>query len=625
MMLVVVGVSTLTLLETQQRVQANYDRMFRKQFDWQINYFTSLQDARLSAVKEQCLKLSQSVRLIAAMNERPIPADILYDTTGDEQTRVVLVSMFQEVRLAGIAGSRRVQANLFRFLDSDGQAIHPPPTNAPARFGMAGRSKQRLEEKLSHIRGALAAPERQQVGYLALSIVTNRVNPPKQKAARRVETADQLDNTNAPALQEIIVTKMIDTESNDRVVGALVIGFPLPDLVAKPKAENSNAPTNQFEAIQTGILLEDHLYANPNVVPETMAAIVASKVNARIQSVQKKKDDFACQIQNSHYRVFYETLNQSTAFPPAYQVCLYSMEEARAEQRDLRWKILGSGGVALIIALFFSLLLSHGLSVPIRDLVTGTGEIQRGNFGFKVPVRSRDEIGQLATSFNDMADGLAQKERYRTVLNQVADEDVAQKLISGEITLGGELRDVSVLFCDIRGFTPLTQNMPPGEVIEMLNEHMTALTHVVKEHGGVLNNFVGDLLVAIFGAPVTRAGYTLDAARCALRLIEERNRLNQTSHYKLQVGVGVATGNVVAGGMGSSDRFHYTVLGERVNLGSRLCSQAAGGEGLIDQNTKERLGDAAVVEATSAMKLKGFSEPVQVYRLVAIRGELASA
>lgn len=621
MMLVVAGVSTATLLETQQRVQANYARMFRKQFDSQINYFTSLQEARLIAVKDQCLKLSQSVRLIAAMNEQPIPADILYTTTGDEQTRVVLASMFQEVRLAGIAGSRRVQANLFRYLDSEGRAIPPPPKEAP-RFGMAGPRKQRLEEKLSHIRGALAAPERQQVGYLALSIVTNRVNPARQKGARPVETADRLDNTNAMALQEIIVTKMIDTEKNDKVVGALVIGFPLPDLIAKPINESS---TNQFEAIQTGILLEDHLYANPKIIPEAMAAVVADKVSARIRSAQKARDDFACEIQNAHYRVFYEALNQSTAFLPAYQVCLYSMEEARAEQRDLRWKILGSGGVALIIALFFSLLLSHGLSVPIRDLVAGTGEIQRGNFEVKVPVRSRDEIGQLAISFNDMADGLAQKERYRTVLNQVADEEVAQKLISGEITLGGELRDVSVLFCDIRGFTPLTQNMPPGEVIEMLNEHMTALTHVVKEHGGVLNNFVGDLLVAIFGAPVPRENYTLDAARCALQLIEERTRLNQTSRYNLHVGVGLATGNVVAGGMGSADRFHYTVLGERVNLGSRLCSQAAGSQALIDQNTKDRLGESAIIETASAMKLKGFSEPVQVYKLVAIRTQLAGS
>jgi class 3 adenylate cyclase len=622
MMLVVAGVSLATLSVTQRRVQENYDRMFRRQFDWQINYFTSLQDARLSAVKEQCLKLSSSVRLVAALDTRPIDASVLYDTTGDEEKRVILASMFQERRLAGIAGSRRVQANLFRFLDADGKAIQPPEKDR-ARFGMVG-PKWRLEEKLSHIRGALAGAELQQVGYLALSIVTNRVNA-KAKGPRRVETADQLDNTNAPALQEIIVTKMIDTADNDRSVGALVIGFPLADLIPKAKSESSAKSTNQFEEIQAGILLEDHLYANSSIIPEPMAALVADKVNAKIRSSQKSKDDFACEIQNAHYQVFYEALNQSTAFPPAYQVCLYSMEEARAEQRNLRWKILGSGAAGLIGALGLSLLLSHGLSVPIRELVAGTGEIQRGNFEVKVPVRSRDEIGQLAISFNDMADGLAQKERYRIVLNQVADEEVAQKLISGEITLGGELRDVSVLFCDIRGFTPLTQNMPPGEVIEMLNEHMTALMRVVKDHNGVLNNFVGDLLVAIFGAPVPRGNYTQDAAQCALRLIEERNRLNQSSRHKLQIGVGLATGNVVAGGMGSSDRFHYTVLGERVNLGSRLCSQAAGGEVLIDQNTRERLGESAVVEPASVLKLKGFSEPVQAFKLLAIQGTPASA
>jgi class 3 adenylate cyclase len=617
MMLVVAGVSIATLFVTQQRVQANYERMFRRQFDWQIHYFISLQDTRLSAVKEQCQKLSSSVRLIAALDARPVDANVLYDTTEDEQKRVLLVSMFQEVRMAGIAGSRRVQANLFRFLDADGRAIQPPEKDR-ARFGMVG-SKWRLEEKLTHIRGALSSPERQQVGYLALTVVTNRANGSRAKA-RRVETAEQLENTNAPALQEIIVTKMIDPAENDQVVGALVIGFPLPDLIPKPKTDNSTSSTNQFEAIQAGILVEDHLYANPSVISETMAATVAAKVNWRIRSLQKSKDDFACDIQNSHFRIFYETLNQSTAFPPAYQVCLYSMEEARAEQTALRWKILGSGAVALLGAFLLSLLLSHGLAVPIRELVAGTGEIRRGNFEVKVPVRSRDEIGQLAFSFNEMADGLAQKERYRTVLNQVADEEVAQKLISGEITLGGELRDVSVLFCDIRGFTPLTQNMPPGEVIEMLNEHMTALTRVVKEHNGVLNNFVGDLLVAIFGAPVPRGDYTQDAARCALRLVEERSRLNQSSRHKLQIGVGLATGNVVAGGMGSAERFHYTVLGERVNLGSRLCSQAGGGDVLIDQNTRERLGESATVETASALKLKGFSEPVQAYKLLAIQG-----
>src|SRR5215475_7139865 len=159
MMLVVAGVSVATLFVTQRRVQANYERMFRKQFDWQINYFTSVQEARLDVVKGQCLKLSQTVRLISAMNESPIPADILYDTTGDEQERALMISIFQETRLAGLPGGTRLQASLLRFLDSEGKAI--PPSDK-FRFGMGG-PRSHLEEKLKAIRGVLGSPERQQV------------------------------------------------------------------------------------------------------------------------------------------------------------------------------------------------------------------------------------------------------------------------------------------------------------------------------------------------------------------------------------------------------------------------------------------------------------------------------
>ena len=215
-----------------------------------------------------------------------------------------------------------------------------------------------------------------------------------------------------------------------------------------------------------------------------------------------------------------------------------------------------------------------------------------------------------------MAEGLAQRERYRTVLNMVADEKVAKALVEGQLALGGELRDISVLFCDIRGFTPYTQNMPPEEVIEMLNEHMTALTRVVKEHHGVLDKFVGDLLMAIFGAPVSHETDTLNTARCALAIMREREKLNATSRHQLQIGIGIATGKVVAGCMGSLDHMNYTVLGERVNLASRLCSQAGPGQIVIDQTTRQKLGDK--ISATvplPALNLKGFSENVVAYEL----------
>ena len=119
------------------------------------------------------------------------------------------------------------------------------------------------------------------------------------------------------------------------------------------------------------------------------------------------------------------------------------------------------------------------------------------------------------------------------------------------------------MFCDIRGFTALTQNMNPTEVIAMLNEHMTVLTRVVTEHHGVVDKFIGDSIMALFGAPKSYGDDALNAVRCAQQMMAERAKLNATSVYKIQMGIGLASGRVLAGNMGSADRSNYTVLGER--------------------------------------------------------------
>ena len=615
MALVVAGVSAATLLVTQQRVQDNYERMFRKQFERQIGYFTALQDARLGAIKEQCLKFSQSVRLIAAMDQPEIDTTDLYQIAEGE-LREVWGDLVGGGRVAGPMPPRKVRAAFFRFLDSKGNPL-PPPEKVRGR-ALSPLMKRHLESKLVFVHQALATTEPQQVGYLAVTIETNAFTP-RQLGLRRIGPPPpaKTGEDESPTLQEVIVTKVIDP-ANGRVLGSLVLGFPLPDLVPQLKGSETNNAAIRSELIQSGILLDDRLYANADAIPDSLGAIVAEKVLEHIRTTHKSPADFSFQIQNVPYRVFYELMNEHSSFPPAYQVCLYSMKEAQREQSDLRWKILGSGGAALAVGLVLSLFISQGLSAPVRDLVAGTGEIQRGNFQFKVPVRSRDEMGQLAESFNEMADGLAQKEKYRTVLNMVADEKIARQLMDGRLTLGGEIREVTILFCDIRRFTALTENMPPSQVIEMLNEHMTALTRVVKQHNGVLDKFVGDLLMAIFGAPVSHDDDALDAARCSLHLLRERKRLNEVSHYKLDMGIGVATGKVVAGCMGSTDRLNYTVLGERVNLASRLCSRAGPGEVWIDQTTKERLEGRIVVESPTAVQLKGFAQMIDAYQLIEV-------
>ncbi len=368
--------------------------------------------------------------------------------------------------------------------------------------------------------------------------------------------------------------------------------------------------------IQSGIWLEGEIYSQ--TIEEDRRGEFAGLLADQMKRSGQPEDTFTVSLAGAPRQAFFKWLNPDSPFPPAYHVSMCSLAGALQTQRELRVQILGFSAVAMLGALVLSLIISHGLATPLRELVAGTAAIRGGDLQVRVPVRSRDDVGQLASSFNEMAEGLAQKEMYRTVLNMVADEKVAQALVNGQLALGGELREITVLFCDIRGFTPLTENMPPEDVIEMLNEHMTALTRVVKEHHGVLDKFVGDLLMAIFGAPVSHDNDTLNAARCALRLLAEREKLNATSRHQLKIGIGIATGKVVAGCMGSSDRLNYTVLGERVNLASRLCSQAGPGQVVIDQTTREKLGDTVTATSLPALNLKGFSENVMAYELTEV-------
>lgn len=608
MMAVVAGVTVSMLLFAQKRVQANYERMFKTQYEWQVSYFTALQEERLASIKQQCLDLVRSIRLVAILREEEIDTNRLYQTAGTELKSVI--------RDEGRSG--RLSTFHF-FLDKTGNVL-PRPEVAGMRPLPPGIKRQ-LEQRLGLVKEILKFDEVQNVAYLPLAVPSDFTasRPGGLRARGLPKKRPEAVGNEAWTLQEIIVTRIIDPVDG-KYMGALILGFPLPDLVPSLKTRSTNA----LEVIQAGILIEERLFANPAVISEKLGEVVANQITQRIKAGEPKQGDLVVDFESTPFRVHYEILNEGSKFPAAYQVCLYSLAEAQLEQKTLRWRAIGLGAGAIVVALALSLFLAHGLSAPIRSLVEGTGEIERGNYKVRVPVESRDELGKLAGSFNEMAEGLAQKEKYRAVLNLVQDEKIAHQLIAGEITLGGELREVSVLFCDIRGFAALTQNMPPSEVIEMLNEHMSALTRVVKQHNGVLDKFVGDMLMAVFGTPVSHGDDAGNAARCALELVQVREQMNATSRYGIRVGIGIATGTVVAGCMGSTERNNYTVIGERVNLASRLCSRAKAGEVLIDESTRVKLGPAFGVEPTGDVELKGFATPVAAYRLTQAHPRVAT-
>ena len=276
---------------------------------------------------------------------------------------------------------------------------------------------------------------------------------------------------------------------------------------------------------------------------------------------------------------------------------------------------MAPGGAAALLCGLISRRMVH----PVRNLVDGTRQIMQGHYDTRVPITTHDELATLATSFNEMAAGLKQRQQYRDILFQVSDDDIARQLIE-TACLGGERREISVLFCDIRDFTATTNGMPPENVIDLLNEHMTALTEIVHRHHGVVDKFVGDLIMAIFGAPKSYGDDAGNAAACALEMVVRRDALNQTTaHPPLLMGIGIASGTAIAGCMGSENRLNYTVLGEPVNLASRLCSSAGPREVIIDPGTAKILGPRAVGRQLSPLPLKGFPLPVQPVLLLQVR------
>ncbi|HXO25759.1 MAG TPA: adenylate/guanylate cyclase domain-containing protein [Thermoanaerobaculia bacterium] len=197
--------------------------------------------------------------------------------------------------------------------------------------------------------------------------------------------------------------------------------------------------------------------------------------------------------------------------------------------------------------------------------------------------------------------------------------DLARQIVGaeGEVQLGGSKREVVVLFSDIRGFTPLSEQMSPDEIASLLTEYFSEMVDVVFEHGGTLDKFIGDAVMALWGAPLARGDDADRAVRAAIAMQRRVDWLNaewgRQGRQTIAVGIGLNAGEVFAGNIGSSQRLEYTVLGDPVNTASRLCSRAGGGEVLLSEMLYRRLAEPPPVRALDPMPLKGKAQAVQVF------------
>jgi len=279
--------------------------------------------------------------------------------------------------------------------------------------------------------------------------------------------------------------------------------------------------------------------------------------------------------------------------------------------------LLGIGG-AVTLASF--------LSRPISQLMEGTRAIADGNFSITLHVPSRDEIGALTHSFNEMAASLREKDAIKRAFTRYVAREVVTEILKDpdKIVLTGERRDVTVLFCDVRGFTSISERLPPEEVVAMLNAFYTLMIDTTFKYDGTLDKFLGDGVMAVFGAPIYHGDHSLRAVRTALAMQAGMRELSARrvaeGKAPLTIGIGINAGDAVAGSVGTEARMEYTVVGDSVNLAARLESAAKPGQILIAGATYARVRDAVQARALGPMKVKGKEEEIDVYAVVGVRG-----
>ncbi len=420
-----------------------------------------------------------------------------------------------------------------------------------------------------------------------------------------------------PIVQEMISTPVTDPDTGD-MLGLFLQGTSA-ETDAQRFIERYQSTMESKDPLKSGIYLDGEVLSRSL---ETDFAAELARIAEENLGEEHSEDRFRWEgeIDGMLHAVYMAPLTEVDTPRPAYEVAAFSLTKLNADLAELRIRGSGIGVGVMLLGIFMAFLLARNLSVPLRELVRGTEAIREGALDHRVTVRSGDEIGELAASFNEMAKDLKQKDLYRNLLGKVSDETVAQALVSGSLNLelGGELKDVSILFCDIRGFTTMTEHMDPTKVIELVNNHMTAMTQIVRTHYGVVDKFVGDEIMAVFGGLKSYGSDAANAAACALEMIRVREELNTQLDVPIDIGIGIATGEVVAGCMGSADRLNFTVLGARVNLAARLCGAASSMQAIIDQNTLKALGDSASANPLPEMELKGFTNARTAFHLKSI-------
>ena len=278
----------------------------------------------------------------------------------------------------------------------------------------------------------------------------------------------------------------------------------------------------------------------------------------------------------------------------------------------------------ILLGISIAILLGVFFTRPIAKLVLATQEIGKGNFQYKINLIRKDEFGDLATAFNYMAEELWKKLLIQKSFGRYVSPEILDMILSQpeDSWLKGTRSEATILFTDIRGFTAFSETREPEKIVEDLNEYFSIATELILEHGGYVDKFVGDAVLGVFGVPIYYADHAERAVKAAVAMQKRfQERVSDNGNPLLsRTGIGINTGVVVSGNLGSQVKMEYTVIGDSVNVASRINSLAGPGEIMISRSIYELTKNMISVKPLPPQKLRGRSELVEVFQVLDMKG-----
>lgn len=290
---------------------------------------------------------------------------------------------------------------------------------------------------------------------------------------------------------------------------------------------------------------------------------------------------------------------------------------ARFLHSPLLPRVLLFVGTGLFFIVLVAVLAAKSITTPMLEVVRAMEHAEKGDLAVRAAVTSTDETALLARGFNHMVAGIAERERIKQIFGSYVSDEIRDAILAGH-SARGEKTEATVLFADIRGFTGISERSTPEETVALLNEFFTAMMRAISRHSGVVNKFMGDALMALFGSPIQRKNHAELAVSAAIDMCSELAGLNglraKLGLPGIEIGIGIHSGPVVSGDIGSEDRREFTVIGDTVNIAARIesATREAGSTILISEKVHQATNRGV---SAGSFRLKGKTEPMVLYRV----------